>query len=95
VSYELDALPPPPAIFALIAKAGQVPAATMYATFNMGTGFCVIVPPAKQQAAMAALKSVGEEPARVGWVTSRPGRTVSIPSAGLRGRGDAFESAGT
>jgi phosphoribosylformylglycinamidine cyclo-ligase len=95
VSYELDALPPPPPIFALIAQAGQVRAATMYATFNMGTGFCVIVPPAKQQAAMAALKSVGEEPARVGWVTSRPGRTVSIPSAGVRGRGDAFDSTGT
>jgi phosphoribosylformylglycinamidine cyclo-ligase len=94
VSYELDALPPPPPIFALIAETGQVPAATMYATFNMGTGFCVIVPPARQQAAMAALKSAGEEPARVGWVTSRPGRTVSIPSAGLRGRGEAFEPAG-
>ncbi len=65
-------------------------AATMYATFNMGTGFCIVVPPAKQQAAIAALKSAGEEPARVGWVTSRPGHTVSIPSAGLRGRGDTF-----
>jgi len=91
VSYELDALPTPPPIFALIAEAGQVPAATMYATFNMGTGFCVIVSPAKQQAAIEALKSVGEEPARVGWVTSRPGRFVSIPPAGLRGRGDAFQ----
>jgi phosphoribosylformylglycinamidine cyclo-ligase len=92
VSYELDALPPPPPIFTLIAEAGKVPAATMYATFNMGTGFCAVVPPAKQQAAIAALKSAGEEPARVGWVTARPGRTVSIPSAGLRGRGDSFET---
>jgi phosphoribosylformylglycinamidine cyclo-ligase len=91
VSYELDALPPPPPVFALIAEAGRVSAATMYATFNMGTGFCVVVPPAKQQAAMAALKSAGEEPARVGWVTGRSGRTVSIPAAGLLGRGDAFE----
>jgi phosphoribosylformylglycinamidine cyclo-ligase len=91
VSYELDALPPPPPVFALIAEAGRVSAATMYATFNMGTGFCIVVPPAKQQAAMAALKSAGEEPARVGWVTGRSGRTVSIPSAGLLGRGDTFE----
>jgi phosphoribosylformylglycinamidine cyclo-ligase len=91
VSYELDALPPPPPVFALIAEAGRVPAATMYATFNMGTGFCVVVPASKQQAAMAALKSVGEEPARVGWVTGRPGRAVTIPSARLRGRGDTFE----
>jgi len=92
VSYELDALPPPPPIFALIAEAGKIPAATMYATFNMGTGFCVVIPAARQQATMDALKSAGEEPARVGWVTGRPGRYVSVPSAGLRGQGDAFET---
>jgi phosphoribosylformylglycinamidine cyclo-ligase len=91
VSYELDALPPPPPVFSLIAQAGNVPAATMYETFNMGTGFVVVVPAARQQAAMAALKSVGEDPVRVGWVTGRPGRAVSIPSAGLRGRGDSFD----
>ncbi|MGH3289986.1 MAG: AIR synthase-related protein [Streptosporangiaceae bacterium] len=95
VSYELDALPPPPPVFGLIAEAGGVPAATMYATFNMGTGFAIVVPAARQQAAMAALKSVGEEPARVGWVTGRPGRAVSVPAAGLRGRGDTFISGGT
>jgi phosphoribosylformylglycinamidine cyclo-ligase len=93
VSYELDALPPPPPVFGLIAEAGGVPAATMYATFNMGTGFAVVIPAARQQAAMAALKNVGEEPARVGWVTGRPGRAVSVPSAGIRSRGDTFEPA--
>ena len=92
VSYELDALPPPPPVFGLIAEAGGVSAATMYATFNMGTGFAIVVPAARQQAAMAALKSVGEDPARVGWVTGRPGRAVSVPSAGIRGRGDTFEA---
>ena len=43
VSYELDALPAPPEIFALIAEAGGIDAATMYATFNMGIGFCIVV----------------------------------------------------
>ena len=94
VSYELDALPPPPPVFRLIAEAGRIPAATMYATFNMGIGFCMIVPPSKQQAAITALKSAGEEPARVGWVTGRSGRYVSIPPAGLLGRGDVFFSRG-
>ncbi len=95
VSYELDALPPPPPVFRLIAEAGQIPAATMYATFNMGIGFCMIVSPSKQQAAITALKSAGEDPARVGWVTDRSGRNVSIPAAGLMGRGDAFSPGGT
>ena len=92
VSYELDALPPPPPVFRLIAEAGPVPAATMYATFNMGVGFCMIISPSKQQAAVAALKSAGEEPVRVGWVTGRSGRNVSIPAAGLVGRGDIFSA---
>jgi phosphoribosylformylglycinamidine cyclo-ligase len=91
VSYELDAMVTAPEIFALIAECGQIAPATMYATFNMGLGFCVVVSKSDQQAALAALKDVGEDAVRVGWVTGRPGRTVSIPSAGLVGKGDAFE----
>ena len=93
VSYELDALPPAPAVFALIAEAGRIPAATMYATFNMGTGFCVVVSPSEQQAATEALTSAGEKPVVAGSVTGRPGKYVSLPSVGLLGRGDAFAPA--
>ena len=92
VSYELDALPPAPPVFALIADVGRIPAATMFATFNMGTGFCVVVSPAEQQAAIEALKGAGQEPVVAGFVLGRTGRYVSIPSAGLVGRGDAFET---
>ncbi len=90
VSYELDALPPAPPVFALIAEAGRIPPETMYATFNMGTGFCVVVSPAETQLAVDALKSAGEQPVVAGSVTGRPGRYVSIPSVGLLGRGDGF-----
>jgi phosphoribosylformylglycinamidine cyclo-ligase len=92
VSYTLDALPPAPQVFGLIAEAGGVPPQTMYATFNMGTGFCVVVSPADQQAATDALTSAGEQPVAAGTVTARPGRHVSIPQAGLLGRGDVFEA---
>ena len=92
VSYTLDALPPAPEIFALIASAGGIPAATMYATFNMGTGFCVVVSPADAKAALDALTAAGEQPVVAGSVTDRPGRYVSIPQAGLLGRGDVFEA---
>jgi phosphoribosylformylglycinamidine cyclo-ligase len=91
VSYELDALPVPQEIFGLIAEKGQIDAATMYATFNMGIGFCVVVGKSDQQAALDALKGAGEDPIRIGWVTARPGRSVSIPAAGLYGKGDSFE----
>ena len=91
VSYVLDGLPPAPEIFGQIAAAGDIPAATMYATFNMGTGFCVVVAPGDADAALAALRGAGEEPVLAGSVTGRPGKYVSIPAAGLVGRGDAFE----
>ena len=91
VSYELDALPAPQEIFGLIAEAGQIDAATMYATFNMGIGYCIVVAKSEQQAALDALRSVGEDPVRIGWVTARTGRSVSIPAAGLYGKGDSFE----
>jgi phosphoribosylaminoimidazole (AIR) synthetase len=63
----------------------------MYATFNMGTGFCVVVAPGDVAAALAALRGAGEEPVLAGSVTDRPGKYVSIPAAGLVGRGDVFE----
>jgi phosphoribosylformylglycinamidine cyclo-ligase len=91
VSYELDALPAPQEIFALIADKGEVGSAIMYATFNMGIGFCVVVAKSEQEAALDALKAAGEDPVRIGWVTSRAGKSVSIPAAGLYGKGDSFE----
>jgi len=70
---------------------GEIDDATMYATFNMGIGFCVVVAESQQQAALDALRAAGEDALRIGTVTGRPGRTVTIPSAGLTGKGDSFE----
>jgi phosphoribosylaminoimidazole (AIR) synthetase len=64
----------------------------MFATFNMGTGFCVVVSPADATAALDAWTAAGEQPVVAGSVTARPGRYVSIPQAGLLGRGDVFEA---
>jgi len=43
-------------------------------------------------AALGALRTAGEHPVVAGSVTARPGRYVSIPRAGLLGRGDVFEA---
>lgn len=94
VSYELDSLIAAPGIFALIADRGGIDAATMYATFNMGIGFCVVVAESDVQPALDALKRAGEEASRIGHVTARPGKFVSIPSKGLEGTGDAFDRIG-
>src|SRR5262249_41195529 len=44
VGFELDGLPEPQPIFGLIQELGHVPGTEMYQVFNMGIGFCVIVP---------------------------------------------------
>jgi phosphoribosylformylglycinamidine cyclo-ligase len=91
VSYELDTLPLAPDIFTLIAEKGDIDQATMYATLNMGIGFCVVVGQDEERTALAAFRRSGEDAVRIGTVTDRPGRFVEIPLAGLIGRGDAFE----
>ncbi len=94
VSYELDTLPEAPEIFALIARAGDLDAATMYATFNMGIGFCIVVGADEEKAVLDVLAAAGEDATRIGTVTADPGRSVTIPAAGLRGKGDTFEQVG-
>ena len=43
-SFQLDELPEPQPIFRLIQERGRIPDAEMYRVFNMGIGFCLIVP---------------------------------------------------
>jgi len=45
VDWDIDHLPETPPIFSLIQRYGQISDREMYATFNMGTGFCLAVPP--------------------------------------------------
>jgi phosphoribosylformylglycinamidine cyclo-ligase len=92
VSYVLDTLPEPGGVFALIEQTGLLSAASRYATFNMGIGFCVVVAPEQRDAALAALAGAGEQPVVIGYAEDRPGRYVTIPAAGLIGQGDAFET---
>src|SRR2546427_3712928 len=44
VGFKIDNLPQPQPIFGLIQKLGDVPPPEMYRVFNMGVGFCLIVP---------------------------------------------------
>lgn len=61
---------PEPPIFGLIARLGQVPAADLFRTFNMGLGMLVVVAQSDVEAAQAALAAVGSEAYLVGEVTA-------------------------
>ncbi|MFN8216696.1 MAG: phosphoribosylformylglycinamidine cyclo-ligase [Solirubrobacterales bacterium] len=56
VGYAIEEPLPVPPIFDLIAERGGVAAAEMQAVFNMGCGFCVVVPESDEAAALELLR---------------------------------------
>ena len=92
VGYRLDALPDPPALFRLIAERGPVEAAELYEVFNLGCGFCCIVPAPAARAAVEVLGAHHEGAAVVGEVTANAG-VVELPAQGLVGGRGGFRAA--
>ncbi len=84
VGYEISAPLPVPAVFVLIAELGEVSAAEMWQVFNMGCGFCAIVPDAEAAAAVALLERHHPGTAVVGRCSEEPGQ-LSLPTLGLAG----------
>jgi phosphoribosylformylglycinamidine cyclo-ligase len=76
VTYEItDPLAPQP-IFELIAERAQVPEDEMYEVFNMGCGFCVVVPDEDEEAALEVLRGHYPEARRIGQVTAGEARVI-------------------
>lgn len=69
VGFEIDDPLPVPAIFALIQEQGEVSEEEMYDVFNMGCGFCVVVPPSDEAAALALLRAHYPAAKRIGQAT--------------------------
>jgi phosphoribosylformylglycinamidine cyclo-ligase len=84
VGYEISAPLPVPPVFALIASRGDVVPAEMWEVFNMGCGFCAMVPPDRAEEAVALLSRHHPGTAVVGQVTSEAG-VVRLPGLGLIG----------
>jgi phosphoribosylformylglycinamidine cyclo-ligase len=93
VGFALTDLPAPPPIFDLIQSRGEVSDAEMHRVFNMGVGFCVVVPddPAVTNAVLEVMKAHGTEAQVIGRVVEDTERRVQIPAKHLVGRGDDFE----
>ena len=82
VGFEVtDPLPVPP-VFDLVRELGGVADAEMWEVFNMGCGFCAVLPEADAAAAAALLAAHHPGTRRIGTVTDRPGE-VTVPSAGV------------
>ena len=76
-----DPLPVPP-VFELIRELGEVAAGEMWEVFNMGCGFCAVVPAQTASSAAALLSAHHPGARRIGTVTDRAG-VVELPSLGL------------
>jgi phosphoribosylformylglycinamidine cyclo-ligase len=84
IGYEISAPLPVPPVFELIARAGDVAAAEMWEVFNMGCGFCAIVPADRAEEAVSLLARRHPGTAVIGRVTDRVGR-VDVPGLRLAG----------
>jgi len=91
IGFRLDALPPAPALFELIAARAGIDRAEMYTTFNMGVGFCVVVAPGDVDRALALVRAEGAGARIVGSAVADPDRRLVLPEPRLVGKGKAFE----
>lgn len=90
VGFEIDSLPPVPAVMRVIQRIGELDAAELYAVFNMGVGFAVTVAPGDAERALAALRGTGLEAWRLGHAVADPERKVRILPERLVGRSKLF-----
>jgi len=82
VGFEVTDPLPAPGVFALVQELGGVPEAEMWEVFNMGCGFCAVVPEAAADEATALLAAQHPGTRRIGTVTERAGR-AAVPSRGV------------
>ena len=76
VCYEVNEPLPPQPVFDLIARRGEVPEDEMYEVFNMGCGFCCVVPAKDEVAALGLLRGHYPSAARIGTVAPGPKAVV-------------------
>ncbi len=96
VGFRIRDLPEVQPVFELIQQRGGISDAEMYQVFNMGIGFCVIVPDSEwvRQAVHKTARKHGVQTYEIGEVVEDPQRRVFLTQKSLVGIGDRFETAG-
>jgi phosphoribosylformylglycinamidine cyclo-ligase len=92
VGYRIDSPLPVPLVFELIAERGGIDSAELYEVFNMGCGFCCVVPAEDADATVELLSLRHPGTAVIGRTTTASG-VVELPREKLRGTRGGFKLA--
>lgn len=90
IGFEFDDLLDPPPVYGLIAERANLGAAEMWATFNMGVGFCIVLPEEHADTALELVRAEGSTAKVIGRAVHDPGRSVKLPTVGVVGAGKTF-----
>ena len=93
LGFVIDDLPDPPPIFDLIQEAGEVPPHEMYEVFNMGIGFCAVVPAEQAEKAIAISRRHDTPAWRIGYATDEFSKQVRLTQPRLIGENNRFRPA--
>ncbi len=96
VTFVIDAFPSPPPLFSIIQHLGGIADPEMFEVFNMGIGFCLMVPENQADRTLALAAKSGKTAYRLGRVTDRDPEdwevVIQTPDVRLRGKGKSFSS---
>jgi len=90
VGFVIHKLPEPHPVFSLIESCGNVSKEEMYRVYNMGVGFCVIVPEADVGNAVDVLGRHGADASTIGHVVDDTEKKVVLEPVRLVGKGSRF-----
>ena len=96
VTFVIDAFPAPPPVFSIIQQLGGIADPEMFEVFNMGIGFCLVVPENQADRTLELVDRFGKKAYRLGHVTDRDPEdwevVIYTPDVRLRGKGKTFSS---
>ncbi len=83
--YVIEDLPPPPQIFKLIKKCGNVNDEEMYSRFNMGIGMCIVLPKKDADSAIQLIEKHGKQAFTLGHARKDPQRRITVKPLRIAG----------
>ncbi len=88
--FRIDSLPETPPIFGLIQKHGPVSIAEMYQVFNMGIGFCIVLPAEEADSAIRIAEKHDMDCCVIGSTFKDREKTVVLEEERLRSENTSF-----